>query len=300
MANLNPSQLTAWTGAIDIANDLVMVWKNSNSTLYKATPNQLANLTSAYVGINDTQTLTNKTLTAPAVSAPVLSGTITGTYTLGGIPTFPAAVVTLTGSQTLTNKTLTSPTINAPTITNATISADALTGFSASTNGTLYGISVAGSIITSVGSIGANANVTNGVKAANLDTAAIYLGSVSKVDANFATTNVGATQVTGLTSTVTIPSGGRKVKITVSCSMGISGAGQAQLSIWDGTVGSGVNLHNVFFLSTGTQTIPTSMTVVVSPVAGSKTYNIGLQTSAGTATVYTQPTYPALLLVEAI
>lgn len=59
-----------------------------------------------------TQTLTGKTLTAP-----VLSGTVTGTYTLGGTPTFPSTVVTTTGTQALTNKTLTSPTITNPTIT---------------------------------------------------------------------------------------------------------------------------------------------------------------------------------------
>lgn len=60
------------------------------------------------VGRSTTDTLTNKTLTSP-----VLGGTITGTYTLGGTPTFPSSVVTLTGSQTLTNKTLTAPTISA-------------------------------------------------------------------------------------------------------------------------------------------------------------------------------------------
>lgn len=38
------------------------------------------------VGISDSQTLTNKTITAP-----VLSGTVTGTYTLGGTPTIPAS-----------------------------------------------------------------------------------------------------------------------------------------------------------------------------------------------------------------
>ncbi len=56
-------------------------------------------------------TLTNKTL-----ASPVVSGTITGTYTIGGTPTFPATVVTTTGTQTLTNKTLTAPVIS--TITN--------------------------------------------------------------------------------------------------------------------------------------------------------------------------------------
>ena len=49
-----------------------------------------------------TATLTNKTL-----SAPVLSGTVTGTYTLGGTPTFPSTVVLTTAAQTLTNKTIT-------------------------------------------------------------------------------------------------------------------------------------------------------------------------------------------------
>jgi len=64
--------------------------------------NRVSGLGSAAVGLTDTQTLTNKTLTAP-----VLGGTITGTYTLGGTPTFPASVATLTGTQVLTNKTLT-------------------------------------------------------------------------------------------------------------------------------------------------------------------------------------------------
>lgn len=54
------------------------------------------------VSVDGTQTLTNKTLTAP-----VLSGTISGTYTIGGTPTFPAAVVQLTTTQTLTNKRVT-------------------------------------------------------------------------------------------------------------------------------------------------------------------------------------------------
>jgi len=53
--------------------------------------------------ISSTSTLTNKTLTAP-----VLGGTITGTYTLGGTPTFPSTVVSTTGTQTLTDKRLTS------------------------------------------------------------------------------------------------------------------------------------------------------------------------------------------------
>lgn len=69
------------------------------------------------VGRASTDTLTNKTLTAP-----VLSGTITGTYTLGGTPTFPSSVVTTTGAQTLTNKTLTNPRVNQINDTNGNTS----------------------------------------------------------------------------------------------------------------------------------------------------------------------------------
>lgn len=60
-----------------------------------------ANIAEQLVGLTATQTLTNKTLTAP-----VLGGTLTGTYTIGGTPTFPASVVTLTGTQSLSNKTI--------------------------------------------------------------------------------------------------------------------------------------------------------------------------------------------------
>lgn len=206
MSNLNPSQLTAWTGSIDIANDLVMVWKHSNSTLYKATPNQLANLTSQWVGINDTQTLTAKTLTSPTISGPTLSGTITGTYTIGGTPTFPASVVTLTGSQTLTNKILTSPTINSPTITNATITANALTGFTTSNTGTVYGISVALGVITTANSVNGTALVNSSVTPSKFNTGA----QVDYVAASESTTSTTYTALTtpGPITTVTIGANG--------------------------------------------------------------------------------------------
>jgi len=80
----------------------------------------------AVVGTTDNQTLSGKTL-----SGVEINGAVTGTYTLGGTPTFPSSVATLTGTQTLTNKTLTAPVIstisNTGTVTLPT-STDTLVG----------------------------------------------------------------------------------------------------------------------------------------------------------------------------
>ena len=57
-------------------------------------------VTDTLVGLAATQTLTNKTLTAP-----VLSGTVTGTYTLGGTPTLTTPALGTPASGVLTNCT---------------------------------------------------------------------------------------------------------------------------------------------------------------------------------------------------
>ena len=127
------------TATIDPVNDVWLIWTNSVMAVQSINRNVALGLASGPVGLTDVQTLTNKTLTAPTISSPVLSGTATGTYTLGGTPTFPASVATLTGAQVLTNKTLTSPTINSPSITNATLTTDAVTGYTTSNSGVVYG-----------------------------------------------------------------------------------------------------------------------------------------------------------------
>ncbi len=69
------------------------------------------------------ETLTNKTLTAPAISSPVLSGSATGTYTLAGTPTITAPTISspvLSGTATGTYTIGGTPTIAAPTITGLT------------------------------------------------------------------------------------------------------------------------------------------------------------------------------------
>lgn len=61
------------------------------------------------VGTSDSQTLTNKTLTAPSIATITNSGTLT-------LPTGSDTLVGRATTDTLTNKTLTSPAVNTPTL----------------------------------------------------------------------------------------------------------------------------------------------------------------------------------------
>ncbi len=138
MASVTINQLPA-ASTIDPTQDILPIYTAASQATQGISRNVLLGLSSAPVGLTDSQTLTNKILTSPTINGATLSGTLSGTYTIGGTPTFPSSVVTLTGSQTLTNKILTSPTINSPIITNASITADTLSGFTVSNTGTIYG-----------------------------------------------------------------------------------------------------------------------------------------------------------------
>lgn len=149
-------------GQLDHTTALTNIGTNSHATIDSHIANTATahGATGAVVGTTNAQTLTNKTLTAPvlggsatgtytlagtptitspAISGPTLSGTVAGTYTIGGTPTFPSSVVLLTGAQTLVSKTLTTPTI--ADFTNATH-----THAGASTGGT-----IAHTALTSIG-----------------------------------------------------------------------------------------------------------------------------------------------------
>lgn len=125
----------------------------------------------------------------------------------------------------------------------------------------------------------------------------------AQITSSFSTTNTSATAVTGLSVTITVPSGGRRVKITAwTKGLVATGASNCYISIWDGTVGSGTQLALSEFYNT-TANGPASMTciAVVTPSAGSKTYNAGLHgTSASTKTMEAAATYPAFILAELI
>lgn len=147
----------------------------------------------------------------------------------------------------------------------------------------------------------------NAIQAASLATNAITLGYAQITAAVVLTTPTSDTLVTGLTTgSITIPAGGRKVKITAWANA-IDNSGTSAvntLSIWDGTVGSGTELATALHSSTTVASDPHQVTAiaVVTPAAGSKTYNVGIKASAGNCAVgLTVGSTPcAFILVEAI
>lgn len=193
---------------------------------------------------------------------------------------------------------------------------------SASTdNGTppTYGYKIAVVTVANGASSIANANITdsraqsgvsaispsanNIVAANNLSTSAITLGYAS-ITSSWTSTTTSSTQVTGLSTTVTIPAGSRRVKITAWCGAFYHSTNPTDVyyEIWDGTVGSGTRLAYANHRTATTNHLEAVTAIaVVSPAAGSKTYNIGAYSAiAGTTTVSASSTQPAFILVEAI
>lgn len=161
MADKKITELDSLTsGAVDRSADVVEIADTSATQSKKITPNALMGISGAAVGTTDTQTLTNKTITSPVISSPTLSGTLVGTYTLGGSPSFPSSVVTLTGSQTLTNKTLTSPTINSAAIINPTLLTNAVSEFSVGNGVTVDGLNIKDSKLNTNDSV-VTSNITD-------------------------------------------------------------------------------------------------------------------------------------------
>lgn len=160
MANKTIQQYTA-ASTIDGTNDLLLEYQNSSGVYKSINRSTFLGVSGQPADISTIQTLTNKTLTSPVISSPVFSGTMTGTYTIGGTPTFPSSVATLTGVQTLTNKTLTSPIITGGTIDNATITVDSISGHTTSTIVTVGGVQMNNGTIATSNAIVA-ATITDG------------------------------------------------------------------------------------------------------------------------------------------
>lgn len=141
-----------------------------------------------------------------------------------------------------------------------------------------------------------------GVTGAKLATSAITLG-YTQITSSFSTASTSPVQVTGLTATVTIPAGGRRVRISTSHRglTNTSATPYMAISIWDGTVGSGTLLARQYAVAPFAGAFSTPQPVaIVTPAAGSKTYNIGFEVQGGTGSLTCSATEPAFILVEAI
>lgn len=144
----------------------------------------------------------------------------------------------------------------------------------------------------------------NVIPANALATDAISLG-YAQITTSFNTSSSSEVQVTGLSSTVTIPAGGRKVRITAWASSIQNNTlnSYAKMGIWDGTVNSGTELAYIEYrAAVASQVLPVVVTAIVTPSAGSKTYNVGLSNdaSSGTAQINAFAAAPAFILVETI
>ena len=145
----------------------------------------------------------------------------------------------------------------------------------------------------------------NVITAPMLSTSAITLG-YTQITSTFTTpsSSTTAVQVTGLTSSVTVPAGGRKVKISAWTGyLSASGAPKVStLEIWDGTVGSGTRLAKATVLSNVANNGQSCFVqAIVTPSAGAKTYNVGATSETSqTTSVEASSTSPAYILVELI
>jgi hypothetical protein len=116
--------------------------------------------------LTGSQTLTNKTLTAPTINAATLSGTLAGTPTFSGNITFGASIIggtlgptsgqqhtvpavtsdtfaLIAATQTLTNKTFTNPTVNAATLTGTIAGTPTFSGSTTFSAGLVLGAAIA-------------------------------------------------------------------------------------------------------------------------------------------------------------
>jgi hypothetical protein len=124
----------------------------------------------------------------------------------------------------------------------------------------------------------------------------------AQITSNFSTASTTSVQVTGLSCTVTVPANANLVKITFWTGfIDNNSTAFVEATIWDGTVGSGTQLAlvSIDINATNTRQIPVCMVALPPvPAAGSKTYNVGLRSTAGTGFIFGATTSPAFLLVE--
>lgn len=180
MANFQVTDKTLLT-SVDRAADSFLVYDASASALKRTVVNNMLDLTTHPVGIDDVQTLTNKTLTTPTLTVNdnvftvqdnsdttkklqlQLSGITTGTTRTLTIPDANDTIVGIAATQTLTNKTLTSPVINTATISNPTLTVDTVAEYTAANGVTVDGLNIKDGLINTANSIDSAAYIDGSI-----------------------------------------------------------------------------------------------------------------------------------------
>lgn len=170
--------------------------------------------TGTVVNRDSTDTLTNKTLTAPVIATIVNTGTLT----------LPSSTDTLVGkatTDTLTNKTLTAPAINGGTHT-------AITGLGIRSTGAAFDLTMASAEVLTAGRT-LNWVVGDGARTITLG------GNITTTGAFAMSGAFGLTlTVTGATS-VTFPTSGTLVNSAVATLSSLTSIGTIGTGVWQGT-----------------------------------------------------------------
>lgn len=179
----------AAASTIDASNDYLLI--QQSGVYKKINRNTLTGLSSAPLGLTDTQSPTNKTFDNSNVItvkdgsftlnnssdttkvgvfslASVTTGT-TRTYTL---PNANVTLASLTGTETFTNKTITAPTISGGTIDNTTITVDSISGHSVATTVTVANLQINNGVLNS-----ANAVTSTSIAAGAIQPQALVSGT---------------------------------------------------------------------------------------------------------------------------
>jgi hypothetical protein len=182
MADVTIPGLSTQLTSVDRAADLLEVSDTSDSgNSKKASVNNLLDLTTHPVGVDDVQTLTNKTISTtntitqldsnftlqdngdPTKQAQFnLTDITAGQTRVFRLPNLSDILVTESATQGLANKTLQSPTINAPIITNPTITVDTISEFTSANGVTVDGLNIKDSRLNTNNSVPNNALINTG------------------------------------------------------------------------------------------------------------------------------------------
>lgn len=307
---------------IDGSTNFLLIQPGNSSTAYnKINRNVLLGVTGQPMDISTSQNVSNKTLDNTNIltvrddrftiqdsgdttkqaqfQLSGLTTAITRTYTL---PDRSSTIATLDGNQTFTGtNSFTGSAWSGGTIDNSTVTVDSISGHTVAGNGIVYGLSIHSGIIQTVGAGTSTLLVQNAVQGNQLATNAITIGyaqitSTQSITSSFST-------ITGLSVTVTVPAGGRRIKITVFGKFSSNSISQGQLSIIEGSTQMGYG--QTFVGNTTSDFINNTVTSFI-PSAGSHTYFVECACSAGTAlfgganNVSIGTLSPAFILVEMI